>query len=212
MFNKIFEAMRTALSPDTLTTRKLNLAPTMKDFVNCISKAHLTEDELDDAYYIIRTISDKIQLLYVIVDSTPKELRFDTALRMDTTYIVIFHYTGDSSDNVDAIKRLLDEAHYIIKAIYDPDFKHKNIIDRFANFQSMSSKDKLLALAPYIPVCKLLEDYNFNIIKDADFALQEALNPEGIEYINDTIKTILFEKPGLDVLFDLNGFLLVFNK
>jgi hypothetical protein len=219
MFDKIYNSMSVAVSPNSLQIR--SVYDELRDFVKCISNGLLDDEELDDLKYFTKDLSSDIKLLYLFVKSEPKamklsggkekQLRYDTARKMGTKFIVIYHYSEDSGNDKESIERLLSEAKYIVNTVYSPSFNNLNTKELFENFDERTAEDKLLMLAPYIIVCKLFETFDLSVVKGGEFVLQEALNPDNIKVINRVIKGIISEQPSLETLINLNGFMLLCN-
>lgn len=209
MFSKIISALKASLTCTSLNTRALS--NDLYDFIRCISLGAITKEELDTATFLSRNLSDEIILMFVFIDS-PKDgrIKADCALRNDKKYIVIYRYTGDTEDDSAIIDMLYRECVRIL--IYALNFDYSRFTVS-TNFHRLSSVAKLEMLAPYIIVCKVLDDIidsNFHITGES--IMLSALNKSNIPQVEKEIKFILREKPDENTLFNLNGFLLPFVK
>lgn len=212
MFDKIIFAMRKSLKYTTLDVQRLGANKTLRDLIKCTSLGKLTTDQIDDAQYMSKSITDNISLMYVFVEGSPKsKLSYDLVDRMGKTLIVIYRYSDFPEDDDAIISRLFLEAEKIIIGVYGSLYSTFYIsTDPFSKFDRIPSRMKLVLLSPYMIVCKIFEGVNIGFHTGGNFTLQKALNPKGIEQVDKVINFILKEEPDVDTLFNLNAFLLPF--
>lgn len=219
MFNIILNAMEAASRLNSLETRKLSYDSKKLDFIKCISKGKISDNDLDEIRYIDRKIHDSLFITFILVDAPKIDgLKFDIASRqMDRDkmidYIIIYRYKDSSIDDISTIETMFNEIRFIVRNVFVPsnlDIYKELDIELFTMMDTLNSRDRMIAVAPYAIMAKLFDILDMRLFTTVEFVLEKALNPNKIESLNELIKFIVTENPSMDTLFNLNTLLMPF--